>query len=409
MKTEVMAGEQFEAKMAWKMLGWLLIAQILVALVGRGLAPISPFIASDLKLTNAQVGLLPSALFAGQMLVSIPSGLLVDRMGTKKLLLITCLVLGTFYTAAALFNSYVLILICIIIGGMAYGTMHPVTNRGILYWFPQRRRGMAMGIKQMGITFGSALAAVVLLPLAAVTSWRLALATGCLCLIAVGILSYFNYQESPVQPKFKGGKPDTLLTQIKSIAKYPPLLLISLVAFIINGSQMSLNIYLLFYVGNELLFGLAIAGTMFVISEAGGSAGRIVWGTISDTFFGGSRFGVMFILTLLAFSGSLSMIFLEADTPVWLLGMLIFIFGFAVSGFNGLWMNIATELTPPEKAGLASGFSLTIGSMGVMFLPPVFGWIADLNGSFAASWLFMAGMMLLAILLLLALRRLRKY
>lgn len=409
MKTEVISGEQIEPKIAWKMLGWLLIAQILVALVGRGLAPISPFIASDLRLTNAQVGLLPSALFAGQMLVSIPSGLLVDRIGTKKLIFIVCLVLGVFYMIASLFNSYWLILICIVIGGMAYGTMHPVTNRGILYWFPQRRRGMAMGIKQMGITFGSALAAVVLLPMAAASSWRIALASGCLCLIAVGALSYFKYQESPVQPKLKGSNPDKLLTQIKGVAKYPPLLLISLVAFIINGSQMSLNIYLLFYVGNELLFGLAIAGTMFVLSEAGGSIGRIVWGTISDTFFGGSRFPVMFILTLFAFSGSLSMIFLKPDTPVWLLGILIFIFGFAVSGFNGLWMNIATELTPPEKAGLASGFSLTIGSMGVMILPPVFGWIADLNKSFTASWLFMAGLMLLAIILLLGLRRLRKY
>lgn len=409
MKTEVISGEQIEPKIAWKMLGWLLIAQILVALVGRGLAPISPFIASDLRLTNAQVGLLPSALFAGQMLVSIPSGLLVDRIGTKKLIFIVCLVLGAFYMIATLFNSYWLILICIVIGGMAYGTMHPVTNRGILYWFPQRRRGMAMGIKQMGITFGSALAAVVLLPMAAASSWRIALASGCLCLIAVGALSYFKYQESPVQPKLKGSNPDKLLTQIKGVAKYPPLLLISLVAFIINGSQMSLNIYLLFYVGNELLFGLAIAGTMFVLSEAGGSIGRIVWGTISDTFFGGSRFPVMFILTLFAFSGSLSMIFLKPDTPVWLLGILIFIFGFAVSGFNGLWMNIATELTPPEKAGLASGFSLTIGSMGVMILPPVFGWIADLNKSFTASWLFMAGLMLLAIILLLGLRRLRKY
>ena len=400
---------QFEPNLAWRMLGWLLLAQILVALVGRGIAPLSPFIAEDLGLTNAQVGLLPSALFAGQMLVSIPSGLLVDRMGTKKLLFIVCLMLGASYMVATLLESYVLILLCIVLGGMAYGTMHPVTNRGILYWFPQRRRGMAMGIKQMGITFGSALAAIVLLPIAIGSGWRIAMVGACLLLILAGALSYVNYKERSIQQKEGSESAKSLFVQVMDVAKNRSLVIISLVALIINGSQMSLNIYLLFYVGNELLFGLAIAGTMFVLSEVGGSVGRVVWGTISDTFFGGSRFAVMFILTIIGFGGSLSMTFLEPTTPVWLLGLLIFILGFAVSGFNGLWMNIATELTPPEKAGLASGFSLTIGSVGVIVFPPVFGMISDINHSFIASWMFMAGVMLLAALLLLVLRKMRKF
>jgi MFS transporter, ACS family, hexuronate transporter len=189
------------SRLGWQMLGLLLMAQILVALVGRGVAPLSPLIAEDLTLTNAQVGFLPSALFAGQMLVSIPSGLLVDKMGTKKLLFIVCLILGLSYSLAALFSSYFVILLFIVIGGMAYGTMHPVTNRGILFWFPQRQRGMAMGIKQMGITLGSALAAAALLPLAAIWGWRPALLAACLVLIGAGAFSYLNYKENPLQKK----------------------------------------------------------------------------------------------------------------------------------------------------------------------------------------------------------------
>ncbi|PPA70305.1 MFS transporter [Jeotgalibacillus proteolyticus] len=409
MNNAILPDSRYHSRLGWQMLGWLLMAQILVALVGRGVAPLSPLIAEDLTLTNAQVGLLPSALFAGQMLVSIPSGLLVDKMGTKKLLFIVCLLLGLSYSAASLFSSYFVILLCIVIGGMAYGTMHPVTNRGILYWFPQRQRGTAMGIKQMGITLGSALAAAALLPLAAVWGWRPALLAACLVLIGAGALSYLNYKENPLQKKESVSEPASILHQIMEVAKSRSLVLISIVAFIINGSQMSLNVYILFYVGNELLFGLGIAGTMFVLSEAGGSFGRIVWGTVSDKFFGGRRAPVMFILTLMAFAGSLSMLLLTPETPVWVLAVVIFLLGFAVSGFNGLWMNIATELTPPQTAGLASGFSLTIGSMGVIIIPPVFGWIADLNQSFTASWMFMAAVMAAAVFFLGLLRRRRSF
>ncbi|MGD7043283.1 MFS transporter [Jeotgalibacillus proteolyticus] len=402
-------GSVYQAKRAWQMLGLLLLAQVLVALVGRGIAPLSPLIASDLRLSNAQVGGLPSALFAGQMLVSIPSGIVVDRIGTKKLLFIVCLLLGVFYAATTIVTSYAFLLLCILLGGMAYGTMHPVTNRGILYWFPQRRRGMAMGIKQMGITLGSALAAAALLPFALYTDWKMAVTASCLILFAVGVISSFLYNENAVVNKKKNQNEESLVTKIKHMATNRDLLLISLAAFILNGSQMSLTIYVLFYIGNELLFGLGIAGTMYVLSEIGGSAGRIVWGTISDALFEGRRFPVTLILMVVASTGAVAMIFLTPVTPVWILCILLFTLGFAVSGFNGLWMNIATELTEPQRAGLASGFSLTIGSMGVMVLPPLLGWISDISGSFKISWLVMGGLILVALFFVLLLRKRRNF
>ena len=36
-------------------------------------------------------------------------------------------------------------------------------------------------------------------------------------------------------------------------------------------------------------------------------------------------------------------------------------------------MNIALELVPKEQTGLSSGFSITLGSMGVIVVPPSFG------------------------------------
>jgi MFS transporter, ACS family, hexuronate transporter len=55
----------------WQMLIWLLIVQILVAFVGRGLVPLGVLIGADLSLTKAQIGMLPAGLFLGQALASI--------------------------------------------------------------------------------------------------------------------------------------------------------------------------------------------------------------------------------------------------------------------------------------------------------------------------------------------------
>ncbi|WP_144319760.1 MFS transporter [Geobacillus sp. Y412MC52] len=68
------------------MLGWLLLTQIMVDFVGRSLALLSPLIENDLHLSKVQVGMLMSALFLGQSLISLPSGYWVDRVGSRFLL-----------------------------------------------------------------------------------------------------------------------------------------------------------------------------------------------------------------------------------------------------------------------------------------------------------------------------------
>ncbi|MBP1970736.1 MFS family permease [Virgibacillus natechei] len=114
----------------WQMLVWLFLIQVLVALVGRSLAPLGVLFEEDLSLTKAQIGMLPAALFFGQSLVSIPAGFLVDRIGTRKLLIILSVCLGTSFLLMTFTSVYILILILIALGGFGYGAMHPTSNKG---------------------------------------------------------------------------------------------------------------------------------------------------------------------------------------------------------------------------------------------------------------------------------------
>jgi cyanate permease len=76
------------------------------------------------------------------------------------------------------------------------------------------------------------------------------------------------------------------------------------------------------------------------------------------------------------------------------------LFGFCIAGFNGIWMNFAAESVTRNLAGMASGFSLSIGSWGVVFGPPLFGWIVDITGGYSCTWLFISLQMVVVMVLL---------
>src|SRR5690606_17329013 len=158
-------------------------------------------------------------------------GILVDRIGSKKQLLIVIIILALGFVMIAKSNAFLLLLIFVVIAGGAYGAMHPTTNRGILYWFPQQKRGMAMGIKQMGSTGGSALAAIVLLPLANSIGWRMALILSCGLLLLIGILSSLYYRDPDrKEEKTASSEKISIAKQFRKMFKNKPLLLISISA-----------------------------------------------------------------------------------------------------------------------------------------------------------------------------------
>ncbi|MFC7062405.1 MFS transporter [Halobacillus seohaensis] len=386
----------------WKMLIWLLTAQIMVAFIGRSLAPLGVLIEEDLSLSKVQVGLLPSALFLGQAMASIPIGLAVDRIGSKRMLLVSSLLIGISFLLMTFQSAFWLVLFLIMIGGLGYGGMHPTTNKGIIYWFSQRQRGTAMGIKQMGITFGSALSAILLLPLAASYGWRIVVLIACLCLVVTGVVAFLFYRDPPQETEISKEKSSfkSIYSSIMKMVNNKPLFLVSLSAMGVNGSQMCLNTYLVLFAYEQLSISLILAGMLLVISEVSGSLGRVGWGMISDHLFDGKRLIILVFIASITLCVSVIVAFIPDGTPFWLLVPIFTVFGFSVSGFNGIWMNLASELVPKEQAGLSSGFSITLGSAGVIIIPPVFGFFVDQNQSYTFSWLFISVIMIVVLFIL---------
>jgi MFS transporter, ACS family, hexuronate transporter len=386
-------------KTPWIMLGCLLLTQLTVAFVGRSIGPLAPFIQHSFHLSKAEIGLLPAALFVGQSLVSLPAGWCADVIGTRKMLLMLTVLLSIGFFVTSIVPSFYVALFFIIIGGLGYGAMHPTSNRGIIHWFPKRLAGTAMGIKQMGVTGGSGLAAVVLIPLAVMMGWETVVGLSAFLLLVIGFLSYFFYRDAPGSAGRSEQRPAFRLI-LSQLIKHKPLVAVSIAAMGLTSAQLSLTTYLVLYVSDVLKYPLIIAGTFLALSELGGSIGRLVWGAVSDRWFKGNRSPVLILISIITALCSFAVGQLPPGFSLVPLIMLIFIFGFCIAGFNGLWMNYAAEAVPSDYAGMASGFSLAIGSLGVVFGPPLFGWIVDISGSFTWSWSFLSLEMVAVITLL---------
>jgi MFS transporter, ACS family, hexuronate transporter len=387
----------------WRMLFCLLLAQLLVAFIGRSVGPLGVLIGEDLSLSKSQIGMLPAALFLGQALSSIPIGFVADQNGSKHLLLLISLCVGTSFIIMTFSHQFWLVLLLVVIGGLGYGAMHPVTNRGIIHWFTRTQRGFAMGIKQTGITSGSALAGLVLLPLAGIYGWRHVVAIACVLLIIGGVVSYSFYHDSIRKTNIKTQNLSSFYGSMLKMMRNKPLMLVSISAMGLSGSQLCLVTYIVIFCYEYLHLSLFLSGVLLVISEVCGSVGRIVWGMISDRLFNGRRVIILMMISGIAGLSSMTLAFIPTYTSFWMMIPITMVFGFAISGFNAIWMNVASEVVDPEYSGLSSGFSITLGSVGVITLPPIFGFIVDSFGSFTSGWIMIAGIMILVFTLLLLL------
>lgn len=384
----------------WKMLLYLVLIQFIIAFVARSIAPLAILIGEDLSLTAAQIGMFPSALFLGQSIVSIPSGMLVDKLGSRYMMLVIIIMLSSAFFLLSMTKTFPFTLLLIIVAGIAYGASHPTTNRGIVYWFPLKDRGTAMGIKQTGVTVGSACSALILLPIANNFGWKVAVSYAALSLLMIGLILYKLYYE----PKdfLEGSKVKNekhTFRVVITLFKNKILLLITICAMMLSGSQMILNTFIILYAHHELQISLILAGSLLIIAEIGGSAGRIVWGIVSDKIFKGNRIIVLLLISIFVALTSSSISFLTENVSFYLLATIVFLFGFSVSGFNGVWMNATTEIVDKKLAGISTGISITFGSLGVVFLPPIFGKIIDVTNDYTYGWLFVTSLMLITSLL----------
>ena len=128
-------------------------------------AAIVAFLLTDLKrvfdLSNTQLGLVGSATPFGFLFGAVLAGILGDRIGRKKVMLIALAVYAVFSIVAALSPSYGVFLGARIFAGIGTGAESAIIAPYLSEFVPAKRRGWFVGALAGFFSFGFLAAAVI--------------------------------------------------------------------------------------------------------------------------------------------------------------------------------------------------------------------------------------------------------
>jgi len=383
----------------WAVLGVTWMAYMSAYLVRTAVAPLSPFLMEGLSLSRFEVGLLVSASAFGYMAFQIPAGWLVDRVGVRRMLFVGPIVAGSFVLGMYLAGSFYIALAVMVFAGFGCGCFPTVATKAVLHWFPLRERATAIGINQTSLNVAGVLTASLLPTLALMFGWRVAFIPVGLIPIAVAFAAYTLYKE-PVSSESKAASKGTSWDSARAVVFDRNILLVAVACMGLCVCEFAFTGYLVIYLTEAVGVSVAVAGGYLALANLGGAVGKPFFGALSDRVFGGSRRKPLILVGVLIFVFTLAMQVMSATTPAPLLVGVIILFGFTAIGWGGMNLVLASEFAGKENAGLAVGYAATISLIGNLAGPPLFGWMADLTGSYSMSWWLLTVSAVFAIVLL---------
>src|SRR5262245_43528139 len=185
----------------WTVLGLATLMQLGVSLPQQTPAAIGPALSHSLGLTRAELGLLTSAIWGGMLIGMLPFGMLVDRYGERSMLLIGGSLLVGFLLLASRAASFQALFLALVPAAIGASSASPGGTRALTAWFAPHLRGMAIGVRQTGVTAAGVLAAVILPPIALAFGWQAAFVTVA-GLAFAGMLAFvLFYREPPAESR----------------------------------------------------------------------------------------------------------------------------------------------------------------------------------------------------------------
>lgn len=145
-------------------------------------------VALDFKLSPVALGYLFSSFLWAYVIMMLPSGNLVDRLGAHRMAAIGAAFWSVAQMLTGAATGFGTMLLARLGLGAGEAPTFPVSYRAVRDWAPYSERGLAVGIIQAGTLLGPALTAPAVAWLVAATSWRWSfVVTGAVGLLWVAI------------------------------------------------------------------------------------------------------------------------------------------------------------------------------------------------------------------------------
>jgi len=154
------------------MLPLFVLAHFAHHLLSALLTPLLPFIRDDFALDYTQAGWVLSAFFVSYGLSQLPAGWLADHFGPRILITIGISGVALSGLLVGLSPTYTLMVIFLILLGLTGGGYHPASTPLISASVEPKRRGLALGIHQIGGSASYFLTPLIAVGIATALGWR---------------------------------------------------------------------------------------------------------------------------------------------------------------------------------------------------------------------------------------------
>ncbi|MDX6438026.1 MAG: hypothetical protein QOF45_609 [Gaiellaceae bacterium] len=367
---------------AWHVLGVAVIAQFGFSIIEQGMPTLTGFIKEDFGISAAAAGLLVSSLAFGKILGSYAAGLIADRMGERLVLVGGGLATGVLL-AVAMASPLPVLLALLFLAGIASAGATPAGGRLVLLAFPRNRRGLALGIRQTGVPIGGVVGALLLPWIAHTAGWRWSLAVAGM-ILAVAVL--------PLAHSKAGGRVRELIEPAPHL--WPGtdrnIRLLTLWACLLVTGQFSVLAFLALDLHESAHLSLPAASLLVAVAQGAGVAGRVLWGVFSDRAVAHGRKPQLLALTAVGLLAVLLLLAVPRSVPTAVLVAVAALVGFALMGFQGLWITVLAETAGPDRVGAATGLAVTFVIASAALAPPLYGLAADVAGTYRAVWAVLA-------------------
>ena len=333
-----------------------------------------PILAQAFGLNYSQVGFLRAVSNGAMTLLEIPAGVLSERFGETRLLVLGLLCASLGYLGVALASSFYLIVIGFLVAGSGAAFQHSLASALIANNFGDAERRRSLGVYN---AFGDggklAFTGIFGLAIGIGAAWNMIVTGLCLLTLAFAALLLFLLNHRPASsPPDQPGRRDRDAGSQWGIKDQRRFAWLSITVFI---DCMSQSVFLTFVAFLLLEKGSSdsLASMAVVLALCGGMVGKFVSGFLAARY--GDRYAFR-LLQLLTVSGLL----LLGPLPVLPTLVLMPFVGIAVQGSSTVTYGAISDFIHRDRQSRGYAMVYSLGSLAAVIGPLLFGSLADLFG-----------------------------
>jgi len=331
----------------WRTVSLITLWQIAASICYYAVFAATPFFRDAFGLSRFEVGLVVTALTLGYAVFLLPLGAATDRYGERRTLVLGLVGLAVGVVLVAGAPSYALLLCAVFVLGSAYGTAIPGTNKAVFEGIDPGRQNTALGIKQVGVTAGSGLSALLVTGVAAAAFWQAGfLVAGGVAVVVA--LAFFGLYEGTADSD--GGT----VPEFRRLASNTPYRALTAAGFFLGAALFTTTGYTILYIEESIGASVVFGGYVFALVQLFGSVGRVLTGWLADVLPGEPRRRITTILIGQAVASAGLFVVVSATSRPLASAIAFSALGFVVLGNTGIYYSCMATLVPVDEMGGAT-------------------------------------------------------